>query len=50
MLVAGAAEVDVRDEAGAAGLEIACDEVDRRLRDRFPEVEQVFLGPTPTRR
>lgn len=45
-----AAKIDFRDEAGAAGLEIACDEVDRRLRDRFPEVEQVFLDPTPTRR
>ncbi|MEV4469414.1 cation diffusion facilitator family transporter [Nonomuraea sp. NPDC049504] len=45
-----AAKIDFWDEAGAAGLEIACDEVDRRLRDRFPEVEQVFLDPTPTRR
>ncbi|MEV4799024.1 cation diffusion facilitator family transporter [Nonomuraea sp. NPDC049421] len=45
-----AAKIDFRDEASAAGLEITCDEVDRRLRDRFPEVEQVFLDPTPTRR
>ncbi|HEX4817573.1 MAG TPA: hypothetical protein VFV66_32930, partial [Nonomuraea sp.] len=44
-----AAKIDFRDEAGAAGVEIACDEVDRRLRDRFPAVKQVFLDPTPTR-
>ncbi|MFI6923941.1 cation diffusion facilitator family transporter [Nonomuraea spiralis] len=45
-----AAKIDFCDEAGAAGVEIACDEVDRRLRDRFPGVNLVFLDPTPTRR
>ncbi|MEV1177818.1 cation diffusion facilitator family transporter [Nonomuraea sp. NPDC049784] len=45
-----AAKIDFRDEASAAGVEIACDEVDRRLRECFPGVSQVFLDPTPTRR
>lgn len=45
-----AAKIDFRDEASAAGVEIACDEVDRRLRERFPGVSLVFLDPTPTRR
>lgn len=45
-----AAKIDFRDEATAAGVELACDEVDRRLRERFPGVVQVFLDPTPTRR
>ncbi|MEU4549315.1 cation diffusion facilitator family transporter [Nonomuraea dietziae] len=43
-----AAKIDFRDEASAAGLEIACDEVDRRLRERYPGIVQVFLDPTPT--
>ncbi|NUR87702.1 MAG: cation diffusion facilitator family transporter [Nonomuraea sp.] len=45
-----AAKIDFQDEASAAGVEIACDEVDRRLRERFPGVSLVFLDPTPTRR
>ncbi|MCK2218075.1 cation diffusion facilitator family transporter [Actinomadura sp. ATCC 31491] len=45
-----AAKIDFRDEASAAGVEIACDEVDRRLRAQFPAVSLVFLDPTPTRR
>ncbi|MGW2217590.1 cation diffusion facilitator family transporter [Nonomuraea sp. NPDC001684] len=45
-----AAKIDFRDEASAAGVEIACDEIDRRLRDRFSGVTLVFLDPTPTRR
>ncbi|MGW0802791.1 cation diffusion facilitator family transporter [Nonomuraea sp. NPDC002799] len=45
-----AAKIDFRDEASAAGVEIACEEVDRRLRERFPGVRQVFLDPTPTTR
>ncbi|MFC7587339.1 cation diffusion facilitator family transporter [Nonomuraea antimicrobica] len=44
-----AAKIDFRDEASAAGVEIACDEVDRRLRARVPGVRQVFLDPTPKR-
>ncbi|WP_219471508.1 cation diffusion facilitator family transporter [Nonomuraea rhizosphaerae] len=45
-----AAKIDFRDEASAAGVEVACDELDRRLRERFPGISQVFLDPTPTRR
>lgn len=45
-----AAKVDFVDEATAAGLEIACDQLDRRLREKFPGISQVFLDPTPTRR
>ncbi|MFD1539892.1 cation diffusion facilitator family transporter [Nonomuraea guangzhouensis] len=45
-----AAKIDFRDDASAAGVEIACDELDRRLRDRYPAISQVFLDPTPTRR
>jgi cation diffusion facilitator family transporter len=45
-----AAKIDFCDEASASGVEIACDEVDRRLRERFPGVSMVFLDPTPTRR
>lgn len=44
-----AAKIDFRDEATAAGVEIACDELDRRLRERFPGVAHVFLDPTPSR-
>ncbi|MEU7854949.1 cation diffusion facilitator family transporter [Nonomuraea sp. NPDC049141] len=43
-----AAKIDFRDDASAAGVEIACDELDRRLRDRYPGISQVFLDPTPT--
>ncbi|MFI7148365.1 cation diffusion facilitator family transporter [Nonomuraea sp. NPDC050022] len=45
-----AAKIDFRDDATAAGVEIACDELERRLRDRYPGISQVFLDPTPTRR
>lgn len=45
-----AAKIDFRDEATVAGVEIACDEVDRRLRDHVASISQVFLDPTPTRR
>lgn len=45
-----AAKIDFRDEATAAGVEIACDELERRLRERYPGISQVFLDPTPTRR
>ncbi|MEV0584966.1 cation diffusion facilitator family transporter [Nonomuraea sp. NPDC050310] len=45
-----AAKVDFSDEASAAGVENACDEVDRRLRAQVPSISQVFLDPTPTRR
>ncbi|SDI11715.1 cation diffusion facilitator family transporter [Nonomuraea jiangxiensis] len=42
------AKIDFRDEASAAGVERACDEVDRRLRAHIPGIAQVFLDPTPT--
>ncbi|MET9240447.1 cation diffusion facilitator family transporter [Nonomuraea sp. NPDC003709] len=45
-----AAKIDFVDVASAAGVEIACDEVERRLRERFSGISQVFLDPTPTRR
>lgn len=45
-----AAKIDFRDQATAGGLEIACDELDHRLRAKFPGITQVFLDPTPTRR
>lgn len=45
-----AAKIDYRDEATAAGLENAGDELDRRFRSRVPGISQVFLDPTPTRR
>ncbi|WP_327085675.1 cation diffusion facilitator family transporter [Nonomuraea sp. NBC_01738] len=45
-----AAKVDFDDDASAAGVEIACDEVDRRLRAELSLITQVFLDPTPTRR
>ncbi|MFI6598518.1 cation diffusion facilitator family transporter [Nonomuraea sp. NPDC050536] len=44
-----AARVDFCDEASAAGVEIACDEIDLRLRECVPGITQVFLDPTPTR-
>ncbi|TDD22213.1 cation diffusion facilitator family transporter [Nonomuraea diastatica] len=45
-----AAKIDFRDEWSAAGVERACEEVDRRLRAQIPGVKHVFLDPTPTRR
>ncbi|MFI6484654.1 cation diffusion facilitator family transporter [Nonomuraea sp. NPDC050663] len=45
-----AAKVDFTDEASAAGVERACEEVDQRLRARVPGVAHVFLDPTPSRR
>ncbi|MET7326781.1 cation diffusion facilitator family transporter [Nonomuraea sp. NPDC005650] len=45
-----AAKIDFVDVASAAGVEIACDEVDKRLRERFSGISLVFLDPTPTRR
>ncbi|NUR83250.1 MAG: cation diffusion facilitator family transporter [Nonomuraea sp.] len=48
LMVAG--KIDFCDEATAAGVEIACDEIDRRLRAEIPAITQVFLDPTPSRR
>jgi cation diffusion facilitator family transporter len=46
-----AARVDVQDDASGGALERHAEEVERRLRDRFPEIRHVFLDPTdaPTR-
>ncbi|HEX3784057.1 MAG TPA: cation diffusion facilitator family transporter [Pseudonocardiaceae bacterium] len=42
-----AAKVDFVDDTSGGAIEQACEEVERRLRDRFPVVRQVFLDPTP---
>ena len=41
-----AARVDLDDDAQVHELEKAADEVERRLRERHPEVRHVFLDPT----
>lgn len=41
-----AARVDIDDSASGARIEQASDEIDRRLRERFPEIRHVFLDPT----
>jgi hypothetical protein len=38
--------VDLDDEATVDELELAADEVERRLRETYPEVRHVFLDPT----
>ncbi|MBP2702224.1 cation diffusion facilitator family transporter [Microbispora sp. RL4-1S] len=44
-----AAKIDFLDETTGERLEIASDQVERRLTERFPEITQVFLDPTPGR-
>jgi cation diffusion facilitator family transporter len=44
-----AAKVDFADDATGGGLEQAADRVEKRLKERFPGVTQVFLDPTPGR-
>ena len=41
-----AARVDIDDSASGGDLEEHADEVDRRVRERFPEVRHIFLDPT----
>jgi cation diffusion facilitator family transporter len=41
-----AAKIDLDDESTGADLEKNADEVERRVRERFPEVRHVFLDPT----
>jgi cation diffusion facilitator family transporter len=41
-----AAKVDFVDEVSAGEIEQACDEAERRLRDRYPTIRYVFLDPT----
>jgi cation diffusion facilitator family transporter len=42
-----AARVDLVDEASGGALERHADEVEQRVRARYPEVRHVFLDPTP---
>jgi cation diffusion facilitator family transporter len=41
-----AARVDVQDDASGDALERNAEEVERRLREKFPEIRHVFLDPT----
>jgi cation diffusion facilitator family transporter len=41
-----AAKIDLVDEASGADLEEHADEVEHRVRSRYPEVRHVFLDPT----
>jgi cation diffusion facilitator family transporter len=41
-----AARVDVQDDASGEALERNAEEVERRLRAKFPEIKHVFLDPT----
>jgi cation diffusion facilitator family transporter len=41
-----AARVDLDDTSSGGDLEEYADEVDRRVRERFPEVRHIFLDPT----
>ncbi len=41
-----AAKVDFRDEVSAGEIELAADEVERRLQERYPGIRYVFLDPT----
>jgi cation diffusion facilitator family transporter len=42
-----AARVDLSDHLSPEDIERAADEIDSRVRQRFPEVRHVFLDPTP---
>jgi cation diffusion facilitator family transporter len=42
-----AARVDLSDTAAGDELELAADDIEARVRDRFAEVRHVFLDPTP---
>jgi divalent metal cation (Fe/Co/Zn/Cd) transporter len=42
-----AARVDLADDLTPEEIELAADQVDSLVRDRFPEVRHVFLDPTP---
>jgi cation diffusion facilitator family transporter len=41
-----AARVDLDDEASGGALELHADEVEKRVRARYPQVRHVFLDPT----
>jgi cation diffusion facilitator family transporter len=42
-----AARVDLADDLTPEEIERAADEIDARVRERFPEVRHLFLDPTP---
>jgi cation diffusion facilitator family transporter len=42
-----AARVDLADDLTPEEIERAADEIDSRVRERFPEVRHLFLDPTP---
>jgi len=44
-----AARVDLADHLTPEQIEQAADEIDTRVRERFPEVRHIFLDPTPDR-
>ncbi|RII19638.1 Ferrous-iron efflux pump FieF [Streptomyces sp. YIM 130001] len=44
-----AAKVDFRDLSSAAQVEASCEEAERRLRQRYPQIQRVYLDPTPGR-
>ncbi len=44
-----AARVDLADDLTPEEIELAADQVDSLVRERFPEVRHVFLDPTPDR-
>ena len=44
-----AARVDVDDAASGGDLEQVADDVERRIREAYPEVRHVFLDPTTAR-
>ncbi|MBP2339788.1 cation diffusion facilitator family transporter [Saccharothrix coeruleofusca] len=41
------ARLDFDDALGAADLELACVRIDEELRQRFPDLDEVFLEPVP---
>ena len=44
-----AARVDLADHLTPEQIELAADEIDDRVKERFPEVRHLFLDPTPDR-
>lgn len=44
-----AAKVDFVDSVAAGRIEEVCESIERRLSERFPEIRQVYLDPTPAR-
>jgi cation diffusion facilitator family transporter len=44
-----AARVDLADHLSPEEIELAADEIDDRVKKRFPEVRHLFLDPTPDR-